>query len=72
VSFGDAATVFGDPLAITYDDPDHLRGEDRYITIGSSSDGRLLIVEHTNRGNHIRIKSARESTSRERKFYEQG
>lgn len=47
VSFKEAATVFGDPLSLTYPDPDHSIGKDRFITIGSSISGRLLIVAHT-------------------------
>jgi len=55
ISFSEAATVFGDPLATTYYDPDHSEDEDRYLTFGYSSDGRLLIVSHTDRGEKIRI-----------------
>lgn len=72
VSFEEAATVFGDPLSLTVYDPDHSQGEDRYITIGTSSDGRLLIVSHTDRDDRIRILSARISSKRERKAYENG
>jgi uncharacterized DUF497 family protein len=72
VSFREAATVFRDPLSITFDDPDHGDDKDRSITIGTSSGGRLLIVAHTDRGMRIRIISARETTSTERDLYEEG
>jgi len=71
VSFTEAATVFGDELAITVSDPDHSNDEDRYITIGWSISRRLLIVSHTDRGDRIRIISARELTRAERKAYEE-
>jgi uncharacterized DUF497 family protein len=72
VSFHEAATVFGDPLAITYSDPDHSDDEDRFLTFGHSSEGHLLVVSHTDRGDRIRIISARRATRRERKLYEEG
>jgi uncharacterized DUF497 family protein len=72
VSFSEAATVFGDPLSMTFYDPDHSINEDRYITVGLSRTGRLLVVSHTDRGNRrIRIISARRATRRESKFYEE-
>jgi uncharacterized DUF497 family protein len=70
VDFTEAATVFNDPLSITYTDPDHSVNEERYIIIGLSLNDRLLIVAHTDRGEITRIISAREVTSRERKLYE--
>lgn len=70
ISFGEAATVLQDDLSITVPDPDQ-PAEDRYITIGLSTRLRLLIVAHTERGDSIRIISARELTSRERKQYEE-
>ena len=70
VSFTEAATIFGDELAITVSDPDHSDNEDRYITIGWSDHRRLLIVSHTDRGDRIRIISARELTKAEQKEYE--
>ena len=70
VAFRDAATIFRDPLGITIFDPYHSKEEDRYITIGKSLRGRLLIVAHTDRGDRIRIISARDLTSAERKAYE--
>jgi len=71
VSFEEAATVFGDPLAMTYLDPDHSEEEDRFLTFGHSRQGRLLVVSHTDRGDRTRIISARQLTRRERKQYEQ-
>jgi uncharacterized DUF497 family protein len=72
VSFQEAATVFADPLSLTFDDPDHSSYEQRYLTAGLSTRGRHLIVAHTDRGGRIRIISAREVTRRERKLYEEG
>ena len=71
VSFAEAGTVFGDNFAITVPDPDHSRNEERFITIGWSNRRRLLMVSHTDRGNYIRIISARELTKSERKAYEE-
>ena len=71
VSFQEAATVIGDLLSTTYPDPDHSIAENRFITIGLSQQGRLLIIAHTDRGNHIRIISARRATRSERRFYEE-
>jgi uncharacterized DUF497 family protein len=72
VLFQDAATVFGDPLSITYYDPDHSDDEDRFITIGHTTSGILLIVSHTDRGDRVRIISARRATRKEKKAYENG
>ena len=72
VSFAYASTMFGDPLSLTFHDPDHSDEEDRYITIGSSADDVLLIVSHTDREGRIRIISARKATRRERRIYENG
>lgn len=71
VSFNEAATIFGNPLSMTFYDPDHSIDENRYITIGLSYLGKLLIVSHTDREEHIRIISARKTTRRESKFYEE-
>ena len=71
VSFDEATTVFGDPLAITYPDPEHSFEEDRFLTFGFSSQGRLIVVSHTDRDDKIRPISAREMTRRERGDYEQ-
>ena len=72
VSFDEAATVFGDPLALTFSDPDHSGSEERLITFGLSLQNCLLIVSHTPRHPRIRIISARLLTRRERKIYEEG
>ncbi len=72
VAFEEAATVFGDSLSLTAYDPSHSQDEDRYITMGTSADGRLLIISHTDRDERIRIISARKATGRERKAYENG
>jgi len=72
VSFSEAATVFSDPLSMTVPDPDHSLDEDRSITVGLSHRSRLLIVAHTERGDRIRIISARELTRIERAQYEEG
>jgi uncharacterized DUF497 family protein len=71
VSFAEAATVFGDTLSITIYDPDHSVDEERYLTVGSSRRGRLLIVAHADRGDRVRIVSARGLTSSEREAYEE-
>jgi uncharacterized DUF497 family protein len=72
VSFGEAATVFSDPLSTTVPDPDHSLNEDRSITVGLSHRGRLLMVAHTECGDRLRIISARELTRTERAQYEEG
>ena len=72
VSFHEAASVFGDVLSITQYDPDHSATEHRFITVGLSHGGQVLMVAHTDRGNKIRIISARQTTRRERKYYEEG
>ena len=71
VAFREAATVLRDPLGITIFDPDHSDEEDRFITFGFSAAGRLLMVAHTERGERIRIISARGLTRAEREAYEQ-
>jgi len=72
VTFQEAATVFGDPLAITFEDPDHSTDENRYITFGLSPQKQLIIVSHTERGDRTRIISARLMDRKERKIYEEG
>ena len=72
VSFEEAATVFRDTLSVTGADPDHSVDEVRFIIFGVSTGGRLLVVAHTERGDIIRIISARLATSGERKIYEEG
>lgn len=70
VSFDEAVTVFYDPLSATFDDPDHSVGERRLVTIGFSSQGRLLVVAHAERGENTRVISARPATAHERKKHE--
>jgi uncharacterized DUF497 family protein len=72
VAFHEAATVFGDPLAITFNDPDHSIREHRFLTFGYSQRSRLLVVVHTGRHGKTRIISARRATRQERKIYEDG
>ena len=73
VSFKDAVTAFADPLAVTVVDPDHSStAERRYILVGRSARGRLLVVSHAERDTVIRIISARPATRRERNQYEEG
>jgi len=72
VSFGEATTVFGDPLSLTIVDLSHSDHEGRFIIIGESIRSRPLVVVHTERGDNIRIISARGATSRERRTYEEG
>lgn len=70
VAFEEAVTVFYDPLSATFDDPDHSVGEYRFITIGLSSRDRLVVVAHAERGESLRIISARPATANERKRHE--
>ncbi|MEK7474741.1 MAG: BrnT family toxin [Candidatus Coatesbacteria bacterium] len=73
VAFEEAATVFGDPLSLTIPDPRHSSpGESRHVIMGESGMGRLLVVVHWDRGDRIRIISARIAASRERRQYEAG
>lgn len=72
ITFEEASTIFGDPLSITIHDPAHSISEDRFITIGTSANGRLIVVVHTERGDTIRIISARNATRNEKRQYEQG
>jgi uncharacterized DUF497 family protein len=71
VSFEEAKTVFNDPLYVDFYDPDHSYDEHRYILLGESVQDRLLFVSYRERNNVIRLISAREATSSERKAYEQ-
>ncbi len=71
VSFEEAATVFGDPLSDTFDDPDHSADEQRFLIIGHSVKGKMLLVSHIDDGKIVRIISAREPTHTEREMYEQ-
>lgn len=71
VSFEEAATVFSDPLALTIPDPLHSAAEDRYVELGESDSGRLLVVVFTERDDRICIISARKATRKERNDYEE-
>jgi uncharacterized DUF497 family protein len=72
VSFQEAGTVFGDPMALTFDDPDHSVGERRLLTFSVTRTSKFLIVCHTEEAGVTRIISAREMNKRERKIYEEG
>jgi hypothetical protein len=72
VSFEEAATVFLDPLAITFPDPDHSKEEEREITIGLTTKHRVVFVSHCPREDHTRIIGARRATGKERRQYEEG
>jgi uncharacterized DUF497 family protein len=72
VDFHEGGTVLDDPLSTTFPDPDHSLEERRYLTIGSSLSGRILVVAHTDRGDAVRLISARPATRSERRFYEEG
>jgi len=71
VTFEEAATVFNDPLSSTIPDPVHSENEERFVIVGQSIQQRLLVVVHTDRGDHIRIISARMANPHERKTYEE-
>jgi len=71
VSFDEAASVFLDPLAVTFPDPDHSGEEFREITIGRSASQRVVFLSHPRRGDRTRLISARKATRRERKQYEE-
>ena len=70
VSFDEAKTVFNDPFSITIYDPDHSSDEQRYVDIGLSSKGRLIVVSYRERDKRIRIISSREATRKEQREYE--
>lgn len=72
ITFEDATSVFGDPLARTYYDPDHSLDEHREITFGVTSSGHHLVVSHSERKGRARIISARPMTRRERRQHEEG
>ncbi|MDQ7838841.1 MAG: BrnT family toxin [Thermodesulfobacteriota bacterium] len=71
ISFDEASTAFRDPLSQTIDDPLHSEDEERLVLIGRSMQGRLLVIVHTERGDRIRIISARLATKKERVRYEE-
>jgi uncharacterized protein len=72
VTFEEAATVFGDPLAVTFHDPDHSFEEERQLTFGQTLQRRLIVVSHTGRGERTRIINARLMDRNERVIYEKG
>ena len=72
VSFDEAVGVFGDPLSVLLPDPDHSLGEERYLVLGMSNAGRLLVVSFVERPPRTRIITARLATKRERQDYEEG
>jgi uncharacterized DUF497 family protein len=72
VDFREAGTVLEDALSTTFPDPDHSIDERRYLTIGASLAGRILVVAHTDRGEAVRLISARPASPKERRFYEEG
>ncbi|NJR66996.1 MAG: BrnT family toxin [Leptolyngbyaceae cyanobacterium CRU_2_3] len=72
VPFEEAKSVFDDPLYVDFYDPDHSEDEERYLIVGESDRGRLLIVSYTERGDSVRLVSAREVTRAEREAYEEG
>ena len=71
VTFDEACSAFEDILSVTIPDPLHSREEGRFVLIGHSHRGRLLVVVHTDRGNRIRIISARPATKKERGYHEE-
>ena len=70
ISFDEAVTAFSDTLSLTIPDPEHSEDEFRYILLGATLAGRLVVVSYTERGERIRLISARIATNRERKNYE--
>lgn len=72
VTFAEAVSALADPLATTLPDPDHSEGEHRFLTFGMSFAGRHLVVSHAEKGDTLRIISARALTRREREIYEKG
>jgi uncharacterized protein len=71
ISFDEASTAFGDILSLVIYDPLHSEEEHRFVLIGNSYKDRLLVVVHTDRGDYIRLISARKATKKERKQYEE-
>jgi len=72
VSFDEGKTIFNDPFLFTFPDNKHSMNEERYINIGLSIKGRILVLTHTERHDKIRIISCRKAAMRERRFYEEG
>jgi uncharacterized DUF497 family protein len=71
ISFEEAETVFDDPLAITIPDPDHSKSERRFIDLGQSETGKIIVVTYTQRARATRIIGARRATRAERQKYEE-
>lgn len=71
IHFADAESVFYDTMALTIEDQDS-DGEKRFVTIGSDTTGRIVLVVYAYQGNSIRLISARKATSSERSYYEEG
>jgi uncharacterized DUF497 family protein len=72
ISFAEASTAFGDPLSLTIPDPDHSVEENRLLLLGQTYLGKLVVVSHVERGETIRLISARLATRHERRTYEEG
>jgi uncharacterized protein len=72
LSFQEAATMFGDPMAYMVADPNHSEDEDRYVSIGYTETGRLVVVSHTEHEGVTRIISPRKANRKERKSHEEG
>jgi len=72
VSFEEGKTIFNDPFLFTFSDNEHSENEQRYLSLGLSVNGHVLVLTHTERRGKIRIISCRKATTRERKFYEEG
>ena len=71
VSFEEAATIFADRLSLTIPDPEHSEEEERFVTMGKTYSGKVVVVVHTDRGDNIRLIGARPASRRERKSYEE-
>lgn len=71
ISFEEAASAFADPFSLTIPDPDHSRAEDRFVLLGQTTSGKIVVVVHTLRGETIRIISARRATPLERRSHEE-
>ncbi|OHB35346.1 MAG: hypothetical protein A2099_06830 [Planctomycetes bacterium GWF2_39_10] len=72
VSFEEGKTIFNDPFLFTFPDNAHSTNEERFINIGISASGHILVLTHTERKDKIRIINCRKATARERRFYEEG
>lgn len=71
ISFDEGKTIFNDPMLLTFEDMEHSEDEKRFINIGISGEGRVLVLIHTERYGRIRIISCRKATGSERKRYEE-